>query len=342
MNPLPTECSSNFPNSKSGSPTNSRALDPAELTLDSSELLQRLREAGFDLVGVAAAQAPPHWAAYAQWIGQGKHAEMDYLKRHLELKQHPENLLPGCQSVIAVGLNYYQDNSPSIGHGRIARYALGRDYHRVIPQKLGPVVDWLKREFPQSEARICVDSAPLMERDFAHLAGLGWFGKNTMIINSQRGSWFLLGFILTTVRFVPSNPAIGGCGTCTACVDACPTGAIAYKDGRWQVASQQCISYLTIEHRGPWQTATPHGTDWIFGCDICQEVCPFNQPRESQPLRAQLTTVEDFKRRTPVPPLADILAETEDSWDRWTRGSPIRRAGLDGLKRNAQAAIERI
>lgn len=339
MNPLPTECSSNSPSSKIDSPTSSKALNSLEPLIDSAELLQRLHAAGFELAGVAPAQPPPHLHAYADWISKGSHGQMDYLERHLPLKKHPDQLLPGCQSVVAVGLNYNQNNPRQPGHGRVARYALGRDYHRVIPRLLKPVVSWLASEFPDDQYRVCVDSAPLMERDFANLAGLGWFGKNTMIINSQRGSWFLLGFILTTARFVPSNPAIGGCGSCTACIEACPTGAIVFEDGRWQVAAQRCISYQTIEHRGPFVYAS-HGTDWIFGCDICQEVCPFNQPRESQPLRARLTTVEDFKHRTPVPPLQNILEEAESSWDEWTKGSPIRRAGHAGLKRNARAALE--
>lgn len=287
---------------------------------------------GFELWGVCHASTPPHLDAYRDWIEHGRHCEMGYLAEHEALKQHPENLLPGVKSILAVALNYNQD-PPS--DPRIARYALGRDYHKVLRGKLNRIKD----ELPIGEHRVCVDSAPLMERDFAQLAGIGWFGKNTMIINSRRGSWFVLGFLLTTLELEATPPAIGGCGTCSKCIDACPTGAILFENDRWQVDARRCISYLTIEHKGEFSPEQLQMVgDWTFGCDICQEVCPFNQPRETQPERARETREPDFLQRA-WPNLVHLAQINYDEWDKLTQGSPVRRAGHDGLIRNARANL---
>lgn len=291
---------------------------------------------GFDLCGVCAAQEPPHWSAYKNWLDKDRGASMVYLRRHLEAKKDPRSLLPSCQSIIAVGLNYNQPNPIGASRPHIARYALGRDYHKVIRGKLRQLGDWLAHEHAEVEHRICVDSAPLMERDFAQLAGLGWFGKNTMLINSQRGSWFLLGFLLTNLSFASDETAIGGCGTCRACIDACPTGAIVHEDGRWQVDARRCISYLTIEHRGEIEPELQEKMGgWTFGCDICQEVCPFNHPRSSQPLRAAQTQELDFLAQREWPGLQELRVIAPQEWDRLTQGSPVRRTGIEGLRRNA-------
>jgi epoxyqueuosine reductase len=176
-----------------------------------------------------------------------------------------------------------------------------------------------------------------LEREYAHRAGLGWFGKNTMLIDSRSGSWFVIGLLLTTLDIEPDLPAQGGCGTCRACIDACPTGAIVWLEqgGRWAVDARRCISYLTIE--APAEADARIG-DWTFGCDVCQEVCPFNARRGSQPLRARPTSEPDFLRHSPVPgmPLEQIERLTPEEWDAATQGSPIRRAGYDGLRRVAR------
>ena len=291
---------------------------------------------GFDLVGICEVQEPPHWAQYKEWVDKGWHGSMSYLKDHLDLKRDPRSLLPSAQSVIMVGLNYNQPNPYHANHPRIARYALGRDYHKVVRGKLKQLQNWLHQEYPGSVHRVCVDSAPIMERDFARLAGLGWFGKNTMIINSQRGSWFFLGVLLTSVELEPDKPSSGGCGTCHACIDACPTGAIVHQDGRWQVNATRCISYLTIEHEAGIEPelAAKIG-EWTFGCDVCQEVCPFNQARESQPLRAKNTHVPDFANRRNWPSLTELVVMSQQDWDRASQGSPVRRTGLSGIQRNA-------
>lgn len=298
-------------------------------------------ELGFELAGVCNAQSPPHLEQYKEWVAKGSHASMTYLEDHIPLKEHPAHLLPSVRSVLVVGLNYNQVNPYRSGYPRIARYALGRDYHKVIRGKLRKLQLWLEEQYPNSEHRACVDSAPIMERDFAQLAGLGWFGKNTMIINSKRGSWFLFGSLLSSVQFEADTVSTGGCGTCRACIDACPTGAIIHRNERWQVDASSCISYLTIESKGKIdEDLSQKIGHWTFGCDICQEVCPFNQTRDSQPERAKTTEVPDFLKRRDWPSLQELSVIQEDEWDRLTQGSPVRRAGLSGIRRNARINIE--
>jgi epoxyqueuosine reductase len=303
-----------------------------------SEVLNFAADLGFDPIGIATVAPPTHWEAYRAWIEAGRHGSMKYLEEHLDLKRSPENLLVGAKSAIVVGLNYYQ-NQPDL---KIARYALGRDYHRVLRGKLKKLVHHIETVTVGGSFRICVDSAPLMERDLAQAAGLGWFGKNTMIINSQRGSWFVLGVLLTTLDIEPTEPALGGCGTCRACIDACPTGAIIHDSERWQIDARSCISYLTIEHKGPFsETQSQQIGEWTFGCDVCQEVCPFNQPRESQPLRSTSTQEPGFVPRS-FPKLTQLAQLTRVEWDELTQGSPTRRAGYEGLKRNATANLKNV
>lgn len=288
---------------------------------------------GIELWGICPTVEPPHYAQYADWVDRGRHGSMSYLKSHLALKRDPGHLLEGARSIIVVAVNYAQEPPAD---PRIARYALGRDYHRVLRAKLIRIAQAL----PEGRHRICIDSAPLMERDFAQMAGIGWYGKNTMIINSRRGSWFVLGFLLTTLELPYSSPAEGGCGTCTRCIDACPTGAIIFAEDRWQVNAQDCISYLTIEHKGSFtdREAEQIGS-WTFGCDICQEVCPFNSTRTTQPMRAAETSEPGFRARS-WPTTESLASISETDWDEITRGSPVRRAGHDGLIRNARANLK--
>ncbi len=313
-------------------------IDMAELT---ATLKAEALSMGFESVGVCRALPTDHMDFYQGWLGRGFHASMDYLVRHVELKSDPQALLPGAKSIIAVALNYHQENPAVDGHPHIASYALGWDYHKVLRGKLKRLAAVIERDYPGSESRACVDSAPIFEREYAHLAGLGWFGKNTCLIDSKRGSWFFIGLLLTTVEFESDAPALGGCGTCRACIDACPTGAIVFDDGRWQVDSRSCISYLTIEHKAEIapELAAKIGS-WTFGCDVCQEVCPFNQPRESQPLRAQPTIEAGFLAKRSWPRLEQIGVLDEDEWDRLTQGSAMRRTGINGIRRNARINID--
>ncbi|MCW5936320.1 MAG: tRNA epoxyqueuosine(34) reductase QueG [Fimbriimonadaceae bacterium] len=304
------------------------------------EVVRRAQAEGFDLVGVCAAEAPATWPQYAEWVAKGFHGEMTYLAKSLDLRKDLEGLLPGARSVLAFALNYNQPNPPVNGVPRIARYALGRDYHKVLRSKLKRIGTWLE-ERETCRWRVCVDSAPILEREFAHRAGLGWFGKNSMLINSQRGSWFLIGLLLTSLSLEPDRPAIGGCGRCRACIDACPTGCIVFEDGRWQIEARRCISYLTIEKKGDIDPELKGLVgDWTFGCDVCQEVCPFNQPRQSQPLRAVPTREPGFLATRVWPTLERLRVIQPEEWDVLTQGSPVRRAGLEGLRRNARTNLE--
>lgn len=302
-------------------------------------LKARAVEEGFDLVGIAPAVPPPHYATYLQWLANGMHGEMAYMHRHKHLRAHPENLLPGVRSILVAAMNYARGPHPARpGHGRIAAYAWGRDYHKVLRSKLRRVSAWLVSQAPEVRTRICVDSAPLLERDYAMLAGIGWFGKNSCIINTHCGSYFLLGCLLTTLDLPPDTPAVGGCGTCGLCLDACPTGAIV---GPGVVDARRCISYLTIEKRGPIPAhLQPRMQDWVFGCDVCQDVCPFNHPRENAPARgATATDPEMAARLDPSPRLTELVGITQEEFFRRYAGTALIRAKHEGLVRNARVAL---
>jgi epoxyqueuosine reductase len=303
--------------------------------VDSSELKRIALELGFTTVGVAPAlPIAEALLTYRQWLSREFHGEMAYMADHEPLKQDPRSLLPSAQSVIVVTMNYYQE---PVARVKVARYALGRDYHKVLRSRLRRLAGSLSMLYPEAEFRACVDSAPLLERSYAHLAGLGWFGKNTMLIDSKRGSWFFIGVLLSSVPFVSDEPSPGGCGTCRACIDACPTGAIVNVDDRWQIDSRQCISYQTIEKKGELTVDT---NGWVFGCDVCQEVCPFNAVRVTQPQRSVLTSEPDFLSVKQFPTLVELAQISNEDWDVLTQGSAMRRAGHEGLMRNANAALQ--
>lgn len=289
----------------------------------SEDLERRVRDLGFTRFGIADAEPPESLSAYQQWLDRGFHGSMGYLERHLPLKADPRHLLPGANSILVVGLDYNQPVSTE--WPRVARYAQGRDYHRIFRRRLGALVRQLSAEHSEATFRITVDSAPILEREYAHRAGLGWFGKNTMLIDSRRGSWFLIGMVLTTLNLEPTGRSVGGCGSCRACIDACPTGAIVFHDDRWQIDARQCISYLTIE--APAEADDRVG-DWAFGCDVCQEVCPFNHPGPRQPDRAPTTRDPDLLRPLTLHPGMDA-----DAWDAATRGSALRRQSFAGYKK---------
>lgn len=298
--------------------------------MDVGELEKRVRALGFTRFGIADAAPAESIEVYRRWIDRGYHGSMDYLRRHADLKSDPQSLLPGVSSIIAVGLDYYQ---PSIVEPpRIARYAWGRDYHLIFRSRLRQLVRELEEQHCDAKFRVTVDSAPILEREYAHRAGLGWFGKNTMLIDSRRGSWFLIGLVLTTLKLPASRRSVGGCGTCTKCIDACPTGAIVNQEGVWQVDARRCISYLTIE--AP-EEADPRVGEWLFGCDVCQEVCPFNHPGPRQPARAATTTDPDLIRKSALAErsLTELSQKSEAQWDAETRGSPLRRQGYSGFQR---------
>lgn len=286
---------------------------------------------GFDLVGIAPVQSPPHADSFLLWLAQGYAGTMEYLERTAHLRINPTELLPDAKSAVVVGLNYAPAELPHTDY-RIARYALGDDYHAVLREKLETLLGAIQAIDPSVLGRVCVDSAPVLERDLALLAGLGWYGKNTCLINTHRGSYFFLGVLLLTLELEYDSPAQGGCGTCRLCIDACPTGALVEP---YQLDARKCISYLTIERRDSIPTEYREAVgEWLFGCDICQEVCPFNRPRPHQPLRAQPTTEPRLQPR-PLPTLTEILQMDESEFAERFRGSAIKRTKWRGLVRNA-------
>lgn len=306
------------------------STDPSSLA---SALKAEARRQGFDLAGITSPDPPPHLLTYRRWLEAGRHGDMGYLaaERALTRRADPRELLPECRSILFVGMNYLPATEPSTAGGRVAAYALGRDYHAVLPARLEAVVEWLQSEVGGPVPhRIHTDTAPILERDLAQRAGIGWIGKNTCLINPRLGSYFLLGEALLGVDLAFDPPfTTDHCGTCTRCLDACPTACILSDR---TIDARRCISYLTIESRGPIPLdLRPAIGDWLFGCDVCQEVCPWNR-RFARP-----TSDPDVrprgKLRAPAP--ARLLALDRSAFGKAFKGSAVTRAKRGGLLRNA-------
>jgi len=282
------------------------------------------RSIGFDRVGVAAATAADGFDRLTDWLARGFAGDMAYMHKHAAARRHPSSVLPGVRSVVMVSLNYRQTTSG----GPIAQYARGSDYHDVLREKLNRLLDAIQKVDPEIAGRGVVDTAPLLERDFARRAGLGWFGKNTMLIHPKLGSFFFLGALLLDIDLPADEPfAKNHCGTCTRCLDACPTDA--FPAPGW-LDSRRCISYLTIEQRGAVPDEFREGLgNWAFGCDICQDVCPWNKkaPFAGDPAFAPR---EDLV----APDLLKLLEITEDEFRRQFRGTALFRTKRFGLVRN--------
>ncbi|HME07589.1 MAG TPA: tRNA epoxyqueuosine(34) reductase QueG [Bryobacteraceae bacterium] len=282
------------------------------------------REAGFELAGVAPAEPSADAGRYRDWIERGCAGEMTYLTdRRAGLRNDPRLLLPSARSVICVGKLYNRPEPPS----PISRYAWGEDYHDVLRLGLNVVAQRLG----DHEYKICVDTAPLLERSYAREAGLGWIGKNTCLINQEQGSWFFLGEILTSLEIAPGTPPPDRCGTCTRCIDACPTHAIA--DRGYELDARACISYFTIELRSiaP-EVHRPGIGQHVFGCDICQDVCPWNQD-------APFTAEAAFAPNRPALVLEEMAELTEDEFRAKFRSTPVWRAKYGGFLRNVAIAM---
>jgi epoxyqueuosine reductase len=286
----------------------------------------RALEVGFDWVAVGPAGPAEHAARFDAWLDAGYAGGMDYLARTRVERGDPERLLPGCRSVVALALAYGpREDDPS--WRAVSRYARGRDYHDLMRPRLAALVDYLREAGgPAITSRAAVDTSAVLERDLAARAGLGWIGKNTNLIAVGGGSYFFIGTVLTTAALVADGPATDHCGTCTACLDACPTQAFV---GPWVLDARRCLAYLTIEHRGDvadeWK---PEMRDWLFGCDVCQEVCPWNRkaPAAREPALAP---------SAPLPSLAALLEMDETAFRARFRGSAMSRARRAGLARNA-------
>jgi epoxyqueuosine reductase len=292
------------------------------------------RHCGFELAGIAAVEHSPDFERYEHWVQQGMAGEMGYLTDHrAALRRDPRTVLPNARSIICVGKLY---NTPLPNStdwnleelGWISRYAWGDDYHSVLRRDLEKLVRLLPAG---AEYRICVDTAPLLERSYARQAGLGWIGKNTCLIHEPLGSWFFLGEVLTSLELEPDSPPPDRCGTCTRCIDACPTDAIS-PDG-YELDARRCISYFTIELRGkiPEDQRSAIGPH-IFGCDICQDVCPWNR-------RAPVTDEAAFASQNSAPPLEKMAALTENEFQAMFRRTPVWRSKYAGFLRNVAVAM---
>ena len=313
--------------------------------MGAERIRQLAMDCGFELAGIAQALPPADFARYRAWIEAGFAGEMRYLTDHrAALRTDPRNLLPGARSVVCVGKCYnrpepYSTGCRDPGRGWISRYAWGRDYHAVMRAGLKRLAARLREEAGgEFRYRIAVDTAPLLERSFARLAGLGWIGKNSCLIHERSGSWYFLGELLTTLELSPDVPPPDRCGTCTRCIEACPTAAIVPADSAaegpaYTIDARLCIAYLTIERRGPFSA----GEDGllgrhVFGCDICQDVCPWNR-------RAPAATDPAFAARHYAPPLEELAALSWQEFDELFRGSPVRRVRYTGFLRNVAAAM---
>jgi epoxyqueuosine reductase len=318
---------------------NSSQAKMIEARMSSAELKQTLgtlaREAGFDSCRVAACAPPPHADEFEEWLKDGGAGEMSYMKRGEEKRRDPQKVLPGAKSIVVLAMNYFQGEdatSKAFGAatGRIARYGWGDDYHDVITAKLDKI-DMFLREFGGRQ-KCYVDTGPILERDFAAEAGIGWHGKSTMLIDEKLGTWFFLAEILTTLELLPDAPVKDRCGTCERCITACPTGAIT---GPHKLDARRCISYLTIELKGaiPMELRPLIG-DRIFGCDDCLEACPWNR-------FAQVSKESRFaaRRSASAFALGDYLRLTDEEFRNLFRNSPIQRIKRRGFLRNVCVAL---
>ncbi len=302
------------------------------------DVLGRCAALGFALAGVCDADPIERAPALREWLDAGKHGQMGWMVEHAEKRTDPGAVLPGARGVVMVADLVRTRNDaptpPAAGRGRIARYAQGRDYHSVIKKRLHTLCDALREAYPGSEHRAFVDTAPVMERDLAARAGLGWIGKHTLLINPALGSHMLLGGVLTTLAFDRPAPEPDHCGACTRCIDACPTDAIT----PFSVDARRCISYLTIEHKGPIDDGLAHQTgDWVVGCDICQDVCPHNSAR---PAGVGVGGAhEAYAPRRDSFDLVEMVRWSEEDRREATRTSAMKRLKLDQFRRNAENAL---
>ncbi|MEO1716504.1 MAG: tRNA epoxyqueuosine(34) reductase QueG [Planctomycetota bacterium] len=297
-------------------------------------------EQGFALAGVCDATPTERADELRRWLAEGKHGEMSYLADHLDAYLDTDLVLEGATSAILVADAYSNRNQPNDdpgpARGMIARYARGTDYHTVLKDRLHTICDELRARYPEHSFRAFTDTAPVSEREFAARAGIGWIGKNTLVINPRIGSWFCLGGILTTLaieRPDDQQPIRDHCGTCTRCIDACPTDAIT----PYSVDASRCISYLTIEHRSPIEPVffEPIGNR-IAGCDICQDVCPHNRPRLGT---RQPTPRPEYEPSHNSFDLFEVVGWSAEARSEALRGSALKRIKLDMFRRNALIAI---
>ncbi|HET7599123.1 MAG TPA: tRNA epoxyqueuosine(34) reductase QueG, partial [Gemmatimonadales bacterium] len=302
------------------------------MTLDASRVKARAQELGFLACGITDTSPPPHAAELDRWLARGHAGTMRYMHRQAAKRKSPELIVPEARSVVVVIDNYYTSDTPDGGAApRVAKYARGEDYHRVTFRRLDALAVFL-RQNGAAVARPYVDAGPVPERELAQRAGLGWIGKNTMLIRPGAGSFFFIGSVFTDLLLPPDPPfALDHCGSCTRCLDACPTNALFEPRA---LDATRCISYLTIEHRGPIPNELAERFDgWVFGCDICNDVCPWNE-RFATP-----TSVREFHPRDALRALRSDALErmTPEEFAARFGDTPLERAGLEGMRRNLRA-----
>lgn len=290
-------------------------------------------ELGFEQVGFAKAEALSHEASHLeQWLNAGMHGTMSWMEGHFDKRIDPTKLVDGAKTVVSVTLQYHPGRlDRPIDSPRISTYALGDDYHDVLRERLRQLFDFIQERVGDVNGRVFTDSAPVMDKAWAARSGLGWMGKNGNLLNKKLGSWFFIGEIILDVAFEPDAPTTDHCGSCTRCIDACPTDAIVMPA---VIDARKCISYLTIEYRDSIPESYHNGIgEWMYGCDICQDVCPWNR-------KSPISNVAEFK------PRADILEMTAEGWRtldvetfrRLFKGSAVKRTKYQGLVRNIAIA----
>ncbi len=298
------------------------------------QIKQLASHISFDVIGFCTPEIDENIKeAYESWVASGMNAGMDFMARNAEIRADLNKLLPDVQTVIVVALSYLKNNQPVVsqnGKGIVARYAQSRDYHKIFKKKLIELAE--NAEDFLGETVIACDTKPILERYFAWKAGIGFVGKNSLLITWKHGSFVLLGTLLTTATIEPDKPDIRGCGTCTKCIDACPTKAIVADR---TIDARKCIAYWTIEHKGSFNEQTVPLHNRLFGCDICQEVCPWNQ-------KALLASYKEFKEeRVPsLLELKELIEMKKEAFVKKFAGIPVMRAGFEGMKRNAERILE--
>ncbi len=292
------------------------------------EIKQWASEIGFDKVGIAEAGMVPHAERFIAWLDSRNHSGMGWMLNNAYRRLDPRCVVPGAKSVICVALNYAPAEPLPEAEGKIARYAWGNDYHHTMGKMLKQLTRKMNEAWSESKSIWYVDTGPVLERAWAEQAGIGWIGKSGILLSQDFGTWLVLGEIITTLELTPDQPEQDHCGTCTACIDSCPTQAITEP---YVVDSNKCISYWTIEHRGEFPQEIEKSLDgWVFGCDVCQTVCPFNKfERESEH--------EAFVPRKDAIHLALNPGQSAGSFAEATVKSPLRRAKHDGIRRNIAA-----
>ncbi len=316
---------------------NRQLMKPQTRQYYSKLIKEKAHALGFDFCGIAKAEFLEEEAPHLeQWLNQNMHGKMSYLANHFDKRLDPTKLVEGAKSVISLMYNYYPEQDPAEEDSyKIAKYAYGKDYHLVIKDKLKTLLDNLREEIGEINGRVFVDSAPVMERAWAQKSGLGWVGKNSLLLNRQQGSFFFLAELIIDLELEYDGPAKDYCGTCTRCIDACPTDAIP---APYVVDGSRCISYFTIELKE--QEKIPQEfkgkfENWIFGCDICQDVCPWN--RFSKPHREPEFLPGEAMRTMKKEDWEEI---TEEVFQQVFKNSPLKRAKLEGLRRNVQFITE--